>query len=466
MRFPPKFNGGLWTDTYDFREWGPHYWHWNTQETYWPIFAGNHLELHRPYQRMYWAMLPTVERWTRKVWETDGAQYQETIPFNGVMGVWEKQRGIHSHLPVPKHPGYTNLILSSSAEIAMQFWWYYLYSGDQSLLQERAYPLMKRVGTFYLNYLQKDAQGRYYTYPSNAHETYWRIRNPANDLSAVRYTFRSLIQASQLLGVDQKLREVWQDRLQNLVPYPTDPKSGAILAYKPQPGVEVTRHNAENPELFPVGVFPLITLGSPDYQLAVRTFYARNFVNTYGWTTDSICSARLGLAERAPGSAPARQMGLVQLLPLHAQRYQNHPSGLCDYYDRKHPIHPYLEGSGTLATAVGEMLLQSWDGVIRLCPALPSEWDASFKLLAMGGFEITAQAERGKVNWARIHSLLGRQVRIINPFQKTAVVIGDEGIVVEGNSQILKFSTRRGKELPAPAEGCNDGKVPYHRRAE
>jgi hypothetical protein len=52
---PPTFNGRLWSDQRDEREWGPTYWHWNTQECYWPIFAANHLELHRLYQDMYWS---------------------------------------------------------------------------------------------------------------------------------------------------------------------------------------------------------------------------------------------------------------------------------------------------------------------------------------------------------------------------------------------------------------------------
>jgi len=111
---PPKFNGGLWTHNRDEREWGASYWHWNTQETYWPVFAANHLELHRPYQEMYWNMLPAVKKWTKAFWTLDGAQYQETIPFNGVMPLYEPESGVHPRVPVPKNVAHTNLILSSS----------------------------------------------------------------------------------------------------------------------------------------------------------------------------------------------------------------------------------------------------------------------------------------------------------------------------------------------------------------
>lgn len=101
---------------------------------------------------------------------------------------------------------------------------------------------------------------------------------------------------------EEELRRVWQDRLEHLAPYAVDPTSGGILPYEIPPGVKLDWRNAENPELFAVGVFPLITLDSPAYELGVKTFRARRNVNGYGWTTDSICAARLGLA----GSSPRR----------------------------------------------------------------------------------------------------------------------------------------------------------------
>lgn len=449
---PPKFNGGLWTDQRDEREWGPAYWHWNTQETYWPIFAANHLELHRPYQDMYWGMLPTVKKWTKETWETDGAQYQETIPFNGAMGVWPKERGLHPRLPVPKHVAHTNLILSSTAEIAMQFWWAYLYTGDEKFLRERVYPLMKEMAAFYVGYLEKDAAGRYNMAPSNAHETFWKVKNPATDLAALRYFFATIVEVSRRLDADADLRAVWQDRLDHLAPWAIDAATGAILPYELRPGEKIEVQNAENPDLFAIGVFPLMTQDTPDRALAVKTFHARRNVNGYGWTTDSICAARLGLAE--PSGARPQQQGLGQLLVDHARRYQDHPSGLQDYYGRKPAIHPYLEGSGTFATAVGEMLLQSWNGLIRVCPALPKAWSADFKLLAMGGFEVTGHAERGKTQWISLLSQRGQPARLVSPFGGRVRVTCGPREVLRSEGPVLDFPTEAGQTyvvLPAGA---------------
>ena len=68
------------------------------------------------------------------------------------------------------------------------------------------------------------------------------------------------------------------------------------------------------------------------------------------------------------------------------------------------------------------MLLQSWNGVIRVCPALPKTWDATFKLLAIGGFEVTAQAQHGHVEWLSVKSLRGGTLRLVNPFAGQVII--------------------------------------------
>ncbi|MBI4027272.1 MAG: hypothetical protein HY360_19965 [Verrucomicrobia bacterium] len=442
---PPKFNGGLWTASYDVRTWGECYWHWNQQEASWPLFAANHIELQRPYYDMYGNMLPAVKKWTKTFWETDGAQFQETIPFNGVLepsGLYTQARGIHPRLPVPLHVRNTNLILSSSAEIAMLFWWQYLYTGDETFLRQRTYPLMKEVAAFYVGYLEKDAQGRYNVYPSNAQEQFWSVKNPTPDLAAIRYLFPVMIEASQRLNLDADLRPIWQDRLNHLAPYSRDSATGAIRAYETDDSKVNSNQGGQNPEQFAVVSFPMMTLGSPDRDLAVKTFHARKHVNTYGWNTDSLIAARLGLAELAPKGAPPQQNGLQWLLQAHAQTYQIHPSGLQCYGGGV--AEAYLECSGVFATAVGEMLLQSWGGVIRLGPALPKAWSGDFKLLAMGGFEVSGHAERGKVALAAILSQRGEAVSLANPFEGEAVIAQGRQEILRSAAPILKFPTTAG----------------------
>ena len=65
-----------------------------------------------------------------------------------------------------------------------------------------------------------------------------------------------------------------------------------------------------------------------------------------------------------------------------------------------------LEGNFAFASALQEMLLQSHTGVVRLFPAIPSDWqDVSFSTLrTYGAFLVSASMEKGEVNKVEITS--------------------------------------------------------------
>ena len=71
------------------------------------------------------------------------------------------------------------------------------------------------------------------------------------------------------------------------------------------------------------------------------------------------------------------------------------------------------------ASGVQEMLLQSHSGVIRVFPAIPSDWkDVSFdKLRAIGAFVVSASLENGDVSLVKVVSEKGGLLRLVNPFK-------------------------------------------------
>ena len=145
--------------------------------------------------------------------------------------------------------------------------------------------------------------------------------------------------------------------------------------------------------------------------------------------------------------------------PKISSSFQDHPSGLMDYYDRTPAIHPYLEGSGTFSTGVGEMLLQSWpvtrgrDAAYhpRLSGAALA-WDARFKLLAMGGFEVECVAEKGMPRVVGITSTHGGTAQVANPFGKETVVTDGRPHRPEKRRRHPEFSDRSGPRLQARGE--------------
>ena len=55
-----------------------------------------------------------------------------------------------------------------------------------------------------------------------------------------------------------------------------------------------------------------------------------------------------------------------------------------------------METLPIVATAVSESLLQSYDGVLRICPAVPQGESVKFSLYGEGGFLVTVNIEDGK----------------------------------------------------------------------
>ncbi|MEP6664688.1 MAG: glycoside hydrolase, partial [Verrucomicrobiota bacterium] len=56
------------------------------------------------------------------------------------------------------------------------------------------------------------------------------------------------------------------------------------------------------------------------------------------------------------------------------------------------------------------------DPVIRVFPAWPKEWDASFQLAARRGFLVTSSIQKGEVEFVELASRLGGVCRLHNPW--------------------------------------------------
>jgi hypothetical protein len=78
--------------------------------------------------------------------------------------------------------------------------------------------------------------------------------------------------------------------------------------------------------------------------------------------------------------------------------------------------------------ALNEMLLQSYDGVIRLFPDWPKDLDASFGTLrACGAFLVSAELKNGVVAGVKIISEKGRDCTVLNPWPGKTVTVSRNG---------------------------------------
>ncbi len=183
--------------------------------------------------------------------------------------------------------------------------------------------------------------------------------------------------------------------------------------------------------------------------------------------TDSIMDLA---AIRSPIAAIRSGAGAGEELPEILDRYRAafkplaNGFSLFEHYTPNFQAHS-IEHLGLLTMTLQEALLQSVSPrpgepeVIRVFPAWPKAWDAEFKLIARGGFVVTAAIRGGEIQTVEILSRHGEECRIRNPWPGPCRITTSQSkpvphSVVSGG--LLVFQTERGCEYRivrnAPAE--------------
>jgi alpha-L-fucosidase 2 len=409
--YPFHFINGVFRATGDQTKWSNAYWFWNQRDVYNSFLASNHVDLIANFNKLYSRNIDHLKSYTRTRYGIDAVWVPETMGWDG------NARGT-------VNSDFTKNIWTTGAQAALNMYWQYRYSGDLDYLRTTAYPFMREIARFYQRMLSVDGAGRYYVANSNAHETYWNVRNAITDLAAVRALFPLAIQVGQQLGLDTDLRPQWQHILNNLVPFPQE--NGAYLPH--QPPISQTRNN-ENVAAEVIWPYNLTGIGYPDHQTAVTTWNRRPFPYGNVWANDAVQAARLGLGDQAFG-------GMKTML----RQYQNYPNGLTA---NTNGVFEYL---GVHLSATNEALLQSYDDRIRVFPAAPgdSSFVGRFTLLAKDGFLVSSEREAGETKYVGLRSLHGNTARIVNPWGTQQVRVrraSDNAVLFTTSNQEFEFAT-------------------------
>lgn len=210
---------------------------WTTEMAYFPLYSADAIDLTAPFFNMYLSQIKDAEKSAIQRWGVEGVFYLETAPFDGPLvlpedaafeyqdvflgrkdnkeltGYARKPGQFEGHLHVVSREtkacaagrySWISHVVSSGAEIAMQLWWRYRYSGDQEWLRENAYPLLRGVAEFYYNFSKKDEEGVYYIKGTNVHEDFWGVKNSIMDLAAIRGVVPLAIRAAEILEIDEE----------------------------------------------------------------------------------------------------------------------------------------------------------------------------------------------------------------------------------------------------------------------
>jgi hypothetical protein len=506
-KYPVKFNGMLWTTAGDPRRWGGQYWGANQSCLYNnALDAANHLELLDPMFDMYSGMIDSCALAAKQQWGSDGLFIPETVGFDGLAPLpddiasemrqlyllqkpWAERSQHFLDYAATKIPyssrwnwigpgkwvdgrwtytergggpfGPVTHTFGRSAKIAYQYWLRYEYSGDQTWLRDRAYPIIRGIAEFYRNFpnLKKEADGRFHIHHVNSNESVWGATDTDEEISGMMGILPVAMRSSTILGLDADKRALWEDLLAHLAPLPRSdlPDAPPSRASGGEPvwirGLNpiVRGNGGSRPDgnTMPMWFFDLCTLESDPATLKIgnATFNAYLQPGTNGMRRTGVLS-KVPLVAAIMGRADA----VKRLVP--GQMQAGEAAVLANRMDLREGYQTTsAQRLGNAADALHTALCQDLPAgpaqppVIRVFAAWPREWDAEYTLLCRGGFLVTSSLRNGVIEFIEVQSQLGGECRVRNAWDGDVAIIraGRKPETISGS--LFKFNTQPGETI-------------------
>ena len=196
-KYPGRFCGLLWNWQRDFQAWG-FYFYFNQQQIYWPLNAAGHHDLLTSYLDMRFNGLEHAKEDAEKIFGVQGAVVSDVSERRG----YNSKSEFRNHTPV--------------AQIAMEFWKQYQYTGDLRFLKEQALPYMTAAAVFFAFLFEKDADGTYHAKSGLGYEGGPLMRDVISEIVTAHVLFSAVLEALEITAASHPEREKWHEISENL----------------------------------------------------------------------------------------------------------------------------------------------------------------------------------------------------------------------------------------------------------
>lgn len=326
----------------------------------------------------------------------------------------------------------------NTAWLMYNLWDLYQTSGDEELLRDELYPIMRKAANFYTQYLYKNMKRETTdteTYPDGYYYTTWEGRSPEHgpteegikyDLQLVAGMYDYTIAAAETLGVDEDKVKAWKEIREHLELPVELGDDGQIKEWKEETtyntnadgealGDPVHRHISHL-----VGLYPgnLINRDTPELLEGAKKVLVNRGDDATGWS----CSYKFLLWARCLDGDKA----------LELFRYQLGDKTYSNLFDTHAPFQ--IDGNFGSAAGVMELLMQSQTGTIYILPALPSQWDKGeiSGIKAKNGAEVSIKWENGEATEVQITPVRDGELKIGYDKSNTLTLEGGGAEFVDG----------------------------------
>lgn len=430
--FPPGLFGNFITD--DFFPWaGDYHMNYNYEAPYYCIFSANHPELFDGYM----APVNNMKNEAKKFAKLFGCKgYAFPVSFG------PKALDVYSQADCKEH-GILFLGQKSHAAYACVIpimHWFSTYDKEYAL--ENYYDFVLNTAAFWEDYLVKE-KGRYVIKGDAAHEIpYYRGEkfnalthigqintiNAINSMGLVKLLFNGVYDMAKELGLNSEKYALWEDIIENFSDFPTFIKKGKKCFRYSKFGIRWRDDNTVGLQ----HIYPASQIGFDSGEKLLKIARNTYFINDRrlddnGSNSYLPAGARIGVD---PNFLIEGIHQNIKEFALPNRLFRHHGGG--------------IEHLTMVPATINEMLMQSYEGIIRLFPCWSKSDDATFEnLRADGAFLVSAELKNEKVSSLKIKSLKGRKCTVECEGIKSVINKADnKEIPFERKGNIVAFETQ------------------------
>jgi len=377
---PVMATSGPWLEN---TPWPATWWNLNVQLEYWLIHGSNHLELDAVSHALdnYRANLTSQ---VASPYQADSAGIPRTTDMTLLNGVSNATSGFPVGVPGQDTP---TPEVGNLTWALHNVWLSHRHTMDRKLLSGTLVPLLRKAINYYLHFLAPGPDGKLHLPPTFSPEYGVNAPDCNYDLSLIRWGCKTLLRNAP----GDALAPKWREVLASLVDYPADADGYMIGA-----GVPFAKSHRHYSHL--LQIYPLydVTWERPEHRQVIETSLNHwvgfeGALQGYTFTGAASISAQMLRGEQAAFYLGELQRRYIQPNTMYKE------SG------------PVIETPLSAAKSLQDMLVQSWDGVLRLFPAVPAAWgDLALRdFRTEGAFLLSASRAGGKTRWLKVHSEAG-----------------------------------------------------------